>query len=336
MLKAVARNIVFPFVTAARLERILSFFSRHKNLIIMYHGVVRKQNLGLSVNHLSLQDFEQQILYFRRNFDIVPVQEMFSRKQSGIRSKRKTIAITFDDGYENNYVNAFPVLRKFNIPATIFVVAGAVRDPDYTLWYDKIDLLKSSIDYKQIPTMKISLPADKMEIWKRIRDISALKNFMKTLNTREKEQVLSMLFPTGKGNQFESTDVEYRRMLGASQMKEMVASGYIEIGSHSMSHPNLDKLNEANLTFELSESKKELEQAIGSTVQSIAFPDGAYNDLVKNEARKAGYQNLLAVDFRQSSDLSQKDILPRFCISNTTTNESNYIMLNLAFDKLGF
>src|SRR5262245_35832283 len=137
MLKAFARGVVFPFLTATGLDRVFSSLTKKRHLLIMYHGVVRKMDPGLSVNHLSLEDFEEHVRYIKKNFEVVPVHELFRRKQQGGRSHRKTIAITFDDGYENNYLNAFPVLKKYNLPATIFVVAEAVRDPAYVLWYDR-------------------------------------------------------------------------------------------------------------------------------------------------------------------------------------------------------
>jgi peptidoglycan/xylan/chitin deacetylase (PgdA/CDA1 family) len=131
-------------------------------------------------------------------------------------------------------------------------------------------------------------------------------------------------------------DTEFWKMLNTKQMQEMSNSGLIEIASHSVTHPNLDTLSQPDLENELKVSKMLIEESISKEVTSIAFPDGAYNEEVKKMCLKFGYKNLLAVDYRTASDKNDKNILPRFCISNTTTIESNMISLHRSFAKIGF
>ena len=303
----------------------------------MYHGVVKNKNTHLSANHCSRKEFESEIKYLNENFDIVPLDVLFDLSNQNIKPRRKTIAITFDDGYENNFTNAFPILKKYRVPATIFVVGSCVSNPDYILWYDYLDIIKDKILFSEFFKLSLDLPNEKLKQFRTIKNISELRNFLKTLSNVMKKEVLEAIYPKSEAEKMiAETDPEFRKMLTGDQIREMVNSGLIEIGSHSMTHPNLDRIDQSELVYELTESKKQLESIVKKKIFSVAFPDGAYNENVKSVAISNHYQHLLSVDPRLPSDPFDPSIKPRFCISNTTTIESNLIQVHQGFNKWGF
>lgn len=303
----------------------------------MYHGVVKNANTDISVNHLSIRDFEKHLRYLKQNFKIVSLSEIFESYRLKKTPSQPTVAITFDDGYENNYLNAFPVLKRLNIPATIFVAAQCLQNSEAILWYDLIDVFKSEIKFEEIDISKIEVDENKKAVFATIKSIGQLKSFFKTINTQEKKAIIKHLISDEKFEKVKiHTDPEYWKMLSPNQMIEMSESGLIEIGSHTINHPNLDTLAVEDLKSELILSKQLLENAIKKKVISIAFPDGAYSDEVKKQSIETGYQNLLAVDYRLANDKNDLNILPRFCISNTTTFESNMISIHRSFNSTGF
>jgi len=332
--KVVARKFFFPFVVETGLVRLLSGSVSANRLIVMYHGVVRKTDFNLSVNHLSVDDFEKQIKYLATRFEIISLSEMFKSYREGVANK-KQIAITFDDGYENNYTNAFPVLKKYNAPATIFVVTKMLEQPDYLLWYDLIDLVKQKLDISFFKNNAQLLDEEKRYMIMQAEGWSDFKSKMKLLDIQEKELVIQRDSNEVK-HALEGVDKEYRKLLTTEQMSEMITSGLIEIGSHTHHHPNLDEISSEAAKNEIEQSKKILEQKLKVEIKSIAFPDGAYNEQTLQLCKQAGYENLLAVDYKTASDSNDRNILPRFCISNTTTNESNIYRLHRSFNKKGF
>lgn len=335
ILKSVARNFVFPAITALGLEKAFNS-SGNNRLVIMYHGVVKHYNPSLSVNHISLSDFEKHIVYLKKTFNIVSLSEIFSSYRSGKKLRdKKQIAITFDDGYENNFTNAYPILKKHNIPATIFVVSQALRNADFILWYDLLDVLKNKTSLKEFLSLSGFVSEDKRIEYDSVQNIGQLKRTFKKLNSKEKENILSTFRDRYK-NEILLTDKEFLKTLSVAQMKEMIDSGLIEIGSHTHNHPNLEEIADEEIVYELTQSKNLLQSNLGVEIKSIAFPDGSYNQKVKDLALKAGYKNLLAVDFRLTDDNSDLNILPRYCISNTTTPESNFIQIHRSFSKIGF
>ncbi len=301
----------------------------------MYHGVVPKPDINVSQNHLSLAEFEKHIIYLKNNYQIVPLKELFDSNFNYAAQSAKRIAITFDDGYENNFLYAYPILKKYSIPATIFVVSKTIESNEYLLWYDYLDINKSLINIQQMKVQDFGLSKSKSDALEEIATFEQLKSFFKKLTTNEKNRLLEYLSNHLSSKSVEVDNALYK-LLSREQLREMSASGIIEIGSHSHTHPNLAEISESEVKEELHTSKHLLEQATNTTVDTIAFPDGSYNEKVLMQAKDLGYKRLLAVDYKLKSDPADNAILPRYCISNTTTSESNFIQICFSFFSKGF
>jgi peptidoglycan/xylan/chitin deacetylase (PgdA/CDA1 family) len=170
-----------------------------------------------------------------------------------------------------------------------------------------------------------------------VKNVAELIELCKSLNIEERQLLFSEIKKHLPDKDYRTTYTpEFWRLMNPQQLKELAHAGLIEIGAHSHSHPNLGLIDLAHAEKEIQESKTVLEKAIQKEVKSMAFPDGSYTEEVKQLCYKAGYTNLLAVDYRCSSDGSDHHILPRYCISSTTTYESNIIQVNRHFASYGF
>ncbi|MFH1478942.1 MAG: polysaccharide deacetylase family protein [Candidatus Omnitrophota bacterium] len=111
--------------------------------IIMYHNI--DQNSASSRLSVSPENFERQMSFLKRNdYNVVEL----SKISDLIRNNEvpyKTIAITFDDGYENNYKYAFPILKKYGLPATIFIAPGVIGKEGYMTWEQVIEMSDSDV-----------------------------------------------------------------------------------------------------------------------------------------------------------------------------------------------
>lgn len=112
--------------------------------VLMYHNI--DENYKESKLSVSPENFKREMRFLRRfNYNVVSLNELIRL----IRSKKpipyKTVAITFDDGYKNNYTSAYPVLKKYDIPACIFVVAEKVGREGYASWDDLREMSKNNI-----------------------------------------------------------------------------------------------------------------------------------------------------------------------------------------------
>ncbi|MFA7245504.1 MAG: polysaccharide deacetylase family protein [Candidatus Magasanikbacteria bacterium] len=112
------------------------FIYRDGILILNYHSVGSNNPFSL-----SLKNFDEQMNYITKNYNIVKLGD-FSNLAGGI-----SLVVTFDDGYEDNYLEVFPILKKYNIPATIFLTSEFILG--------KLDITKDWLDYKGLKPLKI-------------------------------------------------------------------------------------------------------------------------------------------------------------------------------------
>lgn len=159
--------------------------------ILMYHSL--DENEDTTKLSLCPTGFERQMAFFyKHRYNVVPLEEMIRMIRSGQRVPHKTVAITFDDGYKNNFECAFPVLKRYGFPATIFVVTGFIGRDGYMDWADMKILEDNGISIGSHTRSHLWLPGMSDE---RLRDeISGSKSILEAGLGKEVE-VLS--YPIG-------------------------------------------------------------------------------------------------------------------------------------------
>jgi len=335
--KTINRKILLPIIKSSRISELIAKYSSNNNLILNYHGVVKNFKPNLSRNHLPVSQFEEQMVYFKKRYNVVSVAEIFESKTTKKRDqKRKNIAITFDDGYRNNFETAYPILNSLNLPATIFVTGQSIQKPESPLWYDLLDILSSLLQWEVLRKELKETGIEEIDP-SAFSNYHQFKNFIKAGPPSTKHKILAVLNRNKKiKDTFENCNQEYWKLMSPADLISISKNSLIEIGSHGLTHSNLDVQNEVDLHKEITESKKLLEECINKNVDSIAFPDGAYNQNVKDQCKRVGYKRMLAVNYRTQTDTNDPEILPRLSISNTTTSDSIIINTNLSFSKVGF
>jgi len=88
--------------------------------VLMYHEVDKNPLHPFSVSNNS---FEKQMKYLRDNFQIISINDMYSFLKGELKLRDNAVAVTFDDGLRSIYLNAYPILKKYEIPAMIFLIA---------------------------------------------------------------------------------------------------------------------------------------------------------------------------------------------------------------------
>lgn len=329
IIKTIARNIVFPITHFLQIERMLASFSTNNKLVLVYHGVVESPNHKVSVGPISYNQFLQHLDYFKQNFNVVSLSEIFEMYREGYSPSKKTIALTFDDGYENNFSRVAPALNQYRFPATFFIISQCIEDEFKLTWYDHIDFIKSVLDVNEIDT----------DVTKghRFSSIFTLKEFIKSLSIVERAKLYAALNNlVSIESRLSMFPREHWKLMNKQQLAEMSSNGLFELAAHTHNHPNLGLISREDAEEEVKKSKLILEDTFQKRVISIAFPDGSYTDEVKMICKEVGYKNLLAVEPKCESDKGDKSILPRYCISSTTTFESNMFNVCRNFSKLGF
>lgn len=239
------------------------------------------------------EHFDEILNYLKRNFEIVPLEETVLGNYKPTKSKQ-LCAITFDDGYKDFLEYALPIINKYKVPASLYVITDCVNSnvPPWTYLFNHL-LLNSKISSLEIDSIEIP-DSLKNNSWKNEEEkIACIKRFspvLKTISDEEKERIMSRV-------QTQIKDVETPKglMLSWDEIKVIKSEG-IEIGSHSGNHPALSRhLNLDTVRYELIRSGEEIKEAIGKFPIAISYPFGIYNNEVKKIAKEVGYKMGLTV-----------------------------------------
>lgn len=255
----------------------------------MFHRVlpekqITQPNAYSNFGTLISQEYFEAVLSFLidNGFEFVTVSEL--TRQS---STDKLVALTFDDGYSDNFDFALPSLLKFNATATFFPVATPCKDNT---------VLPLDIYYQCVDEMDLSKTERTEYITGTIK-----RNFYWT-EPDEQTNILNSLFKS-------LPQINRVSYMSAEQLKELSDKGF-EIGSHGMTHSLLiaDYMDEEKVLNELQNSKQWLEAVTGLPVTAYCFPAGRYNAEMIELAKQVGYTSTCLVVRNEN----EKEVLPSY------------------------
>lgn len=297
------------------------YLSRHHAMILTYHSVVAKPLPFSLPQHLSVDHFEEQIRYLANNFRCVSLADLVN----GIHEQRiepYSVALTFDDGFANNYTTAYPILRKYNVPATIFVVASYVGSPNL-IWPETVACILASTKSQNIlldgDCHPLASSNDKASTY---RAITRSFRAHHPDHYNDRLELLMQLCDVQSDEIRDSSIYEQFRMLDRPEINELAASGLVEIASHTLNHWRLTQLTHEQAKHEITESKRLLEESTG-IVRYLAYPYGGkendFNDEHRQIAVQAGYDAIFACANNTITTTSDVYELPRVSIGTDIT-----------------
>ncbi len=248
---------------------------RNQLSILTYHAVVRKKLQVPDWCFLEEPMFRRQIEYVKRHFQVVPLSQAVTMLKSGTL-ENPTVAITFDDGYQNNFDVAFPILARYECPATIFL-STKYMDSDQLPWFCRLNLALTLSKKRSFSwagsDFDISTPAKKSRASVAIH--KTLKKYHPYAIDGLVEEICRAL----------DVDTEQKfaagsqyHMLRTSSIRTMIDSGLITFGAHTHSHVILSQLLAEERKAEIVGSIREVERLTGDVCRFFAYPNGSAKD----------------------------------------------------------
>jgi peptidoglycan/xylan/chitin deacetylase (PgdA/CDA1 family) len=232
--------------------------------------------------------------YLAANHNVLSLEEAVQRMKAH-DVPDNAVVITFDDGYKDNFLNAFPVLKRLGLPATVFVATDAVSS-GRQLWHDRVF---SAFRETRVERLKAwgDSPTD---YWLRTVDQKVeaqghVLRHLRSLSDAERliwvERLIGELKVADRGDE--------NLMLTWDDLAIMHRDR-VSIGSHSATHPVLSKISVERTREEIVGSKATLEAKLGVSVTTFAYPNGAkgdYDDRTKQALKEAGYACAVTTTF---------------------------------------
>lgn len=249
-----------------------------KNFISSKHT----QILSIYFHNPSPYLFERIIKHLiNRRYKIIPLKQ-FCEILDNRKLNEKVAIITMDDGWQNN-LKLLEIIRKYKVYTTIFITTKSVEEGNF--WWEYA--YRRNIDHTQ----------NKNEL-----------NKIKQLNEKEfKEKV----------EELKSSLILERSALTKEQVIRISEEEFVEIGSHTVSHPILTNISSREQTREMLDSKVILESWINKKISYFSYPNGNYSDQLTLLAKECGYELCFTTDaaFIDLNNVSKLSI-PRRCIND--------------------
>ncbi len=269
---------------------LMRLINRRRALILTYHRFSDHDVEG----RISAQSFSEQLEFLRSNYRLVPLSLILEHLSKDDTLPPALAAITIDDGYRDAYEVAYPLLRRYGVPATLYAVTEFI-DRRGWLWTDKMRFLTAHARAQELVTtidgehFCVRLFDDRS----RSRAAEQINEALKGLDDDARDEAiekiagqLGVTIPEAPPDDFAA--------ISWQQAREMDQKG-VEIGSHTLTHPILTTIGDERLEHELSESRAQLETVLKRRIEHFCYPNGDYDERVQREVARAGYGSAVTV-----------------------------------------
>jgi peptidoglycan/xylan/chitin deacetylase (PgdA/CDA1 family) len=320
------------------LKRIFNSINRlrqPKAAILMYHQVCERKHdpweLAVHPYH-----FHGQLDYLKKNFRVVSIENL-NTSIVNRTLKPKTIAITFDDGFQDNYTNAAPVLDWHELPAAFYVETTAMCEQT-NYWWDQLqDILFQTEALPETFQMEVNgslicfdLKSDRIlnkslinqiRIWnyslpvpnERIGLYMVLWQRVKPLCHEQQNRILQEIkYWAGVTDRVSNEGVP----MNIHEMQMLSQNPLFSIGAHSVHHSMLAEQNVTDQTYEVKESKRQIENWLDKPVKGFSYPYGNYNAVTQNLLKESGFDYAVSTESKLVTEEDDRYSLPRIQVKN--------------------
>jgi peptidoglycan/xylan/chitin deacetylase (PgdA/CDA1 family) len=265
------------------------YYSGLVKAILWWRQRAGRQLIILNYHRASGGDLRRHLLYLRQHYRLLPLEaalEDLSRHPAPSQrgDQRIPLAITFDDGYQDNYTHAYALARELGVPITLFLIPGYIESGNPFWWLEGQRLVQQARVKQALlegQTYHLEHPAERAAL---VRQIDGRARHAHSVAEREAflteaRQALGMDIRQGQE--------EAALPVNWEQVREMAGSGWVSVGAHTMHHPLLAYLaSPEEMQREVAECRQVLEQQVGQPVRTFAYPVGRLED-IGSEAMQA-------------------------------------------------
>jgi peptidoglycan/xylan/chitin deacetylase (PgdA/CDA1 family) len=256
------------------------WINRNRLIILTYHSVLPAAcdiDEGESRNVVDEQMFAWQMRYLSKHFRCLRLEDAVDLLRKGEPLPPNAAVVTFDDGFRNNLRYAFPILRRYGVPATVFVTTGHIGRGVRLLWTERVGRILRAAGISA-DGARIEMKRLKSMAWRQRDDA-----------IHELETRLVKARPSAA--QLAEPNAERYMFLTWSEVQELMRGG-VTIGSHTVEHPIMSSLDLERREWEVVQSKQEIERHLGAPCTLFSYPNGTaddFDDCDKANLQQAGY-----------------------------------------------
>ena len=304
----VGKGIVKKAILRSRVLANASRVAKVRIAVLKYHSIQdNREEVDESIGGglvVPTAVFRKQMEIIARKFNVVSMDDVIDFLKDGKRLPRRPVAITFDDGYADNFAIAAPILDDLGLPATFYITVGSAGKKKVP-WFIRLR------HATRTTTLKEWKDPDNGVIchFKNREDrLFAMRYVCKKCAKLGKFFLEEVVMGIEKGLGVDEFVPRERLFMSWEEIRKLHKAGHI-IGSHTLSHMNVAYLEDDDLAVEIDESKRILEKELMRTVIHFSYPNPAldlhFTYRTMNVVQKAGYET--SVISRPSGAVSSLD-----------------------------
>jgi peptidoglycan/xylan/chitin deacetylase (PgdA/CDA1 family) len=308
-------------------------------VVLMYHRVadVDADPWELAVRPAH---FAEHLDVIARAATVRPLARLSSGWQRMV-ARRPTVAITFDDGYVDNFRHARPLLERFELPATVFVVTGAMGEATGFWWDTLAEVLLSPGSLPPRLEIRIADAEHTFDLgeteWT-ARDAARHRRWsmqhapptprhvvfatvwrlLQVADARDRQRAVESIVTWAGTATGRSDDA---RAMSPDEVAELAAGGLVEIGAHTVTHPVLAALSASAQRAEIEQSRAALETIVAQPVRAFSYPFGSHTDITASIVRQAGFATACTTHPGRATRRASRFALPRFHVRDVPGDE---------------
>jgi peptidoglycan/xylan/chitin deacetylase (PgdA/CDA1 family) len=276
---------------------------RRRAVVLMYHRVLGAEAAAQSWSHPAIivrrETFDRQMRWLRQHFDVLDLEQFEARLREGRPFDAPSCLVTFDDGWYDNYSEAWPILKAHGVPAVIFLPVQFIGT-GRMFWQERMKALLAAIreradaDAGFADRARPVLRGLELEAVLDV-DGAGLRGTLHGVTAARKHSGESdMALPALEALLGRVPHVPADAFMTWDMVREMARDG-IAFGGHSVTHRLLTTVPPAEAAREVMESRETIGTSLGRPATTFAYPNGSFDAGVREAVRDAGYQLAFAV-----------------------------------------
>lgn len=262
-------------------------------LILLFHGVVERHSTlirNYTRKHIQVDFFKKLLKELKNRGQALSMDDCVKLHMSRERYPDFSFVVTFDDGFENNFTVAAPVLEELKIPATFYVSTDFIENNTMS-WIDRIEfMLEATLKAKQFKSesgnlknsLSFRLPWENRirNIWTKSEAIDVLTDIrsrVKNDSQIDSHQLIEDLASQWNTEVPQKSDGDLDKKMSWSQVTELSKNSLFTVGGHSHRHLNLAFLQSADMRREIDQSLALLHTHLGVRTKHYCYPEGLEN-----------------------------------------------------------
>jgi len=293
-------SIAYILYYTGILNLLLNSKLKNKAVVLMYHRILDKDEISKSYSQngiiVSKETFADQMRFLQENLNVISLADTIQNLTTKTPFQSKSCLVTFDDGWKDNFYNAYPILQKNNIPAVIFLPTDFIGSGRH-FWQERLSRLLIRLNQdctKDINYRDRVFKAFQNDGLNRIfsSNQNEVKENLAPFISKKKKQGLTIVDDLIERLEdfleFSSdTQDPNNDFMNWNEIKT-IYSNAIEIGSHGKNHTILTETG-VDLDKELLESKTVIESQLNTTINSFSYPNGDCTKTITESVKQYSY-----------------------------------------------